>query len=242
MNPKIYIAPDIAVTLEGIRNAVGGLEFSGFGFCEQTDNGLYIYDFVLLDVGSSGYTEINTQDIVKLMSRKDAANMKVWVHRHPIGNGIPGEHNWSIMDTSTIQTCPLGGLPELVKWSASIVFTPKGWVGRIDNHLSKKTLHVEVSPKINFALVEQAHLLRDIHLNSVLATNDQEEDTTWYDDLFTMDPEEIEDYLDELDEDVEDFDDDEDLSHQDFLLSNMHVSALHAAGGVYRPGITHTRK
>lgn len=33
-----------------------------------------------------------------------------------------------------------------MKWSASIVLTPRGWVGRIDNYVSGKTLHVEVDP------------------------------------------------------------------------------------------------
>lgn len=64
--------------------------------------------------------------------------------KHPLGSGVPGKHNWSGTDENTCRNEPLGGLPELVQWSASMVKTPHGWVGRIDNYAKKKTIHVPV--------------------------------------------------------------------------------------------------
>jgi hypothetical protein len=74
--------------------------------------------------------------------------------KHPIGNGVPGPQNWSGTDNATIELAPLGGIPELVRWSVSMVLTPGGWVGRIDNHLTHKTEHLEVSPNIPPAIAE----------------------------------------------------------------------------------------
>lgn len=71
-----------------------------------------------------------------------------------MGNGIPGQHNWSGTDESTIQLAPLGGVPEMVKWSVSMVLTLGGWVGRIDNHISHKTQHLDVSPNIQVSYAE----------------------------------------------------------------------------------------
>ncbi len=70
--------------------------------------------------------------------------------RHPLGNGIPGHHNWSGTDENTARNEPLGSTPEWVKWSISIVRTPHGWVGRYDTYGAKgATVHIEVTP--NFA-------------------------------------------------------------------------------------------
>ncbi len=68
-----------------------------------------VYDVVLLNVGSPGFTEIQSEDILPILDRNDAQNMKLWFHRHPIGNNIPGPHNWSAMDNQTIEEEPLGG-------------------------------------------------------------------------------------------------------------------------------------
>jgi hypothetical protein len=65
--------------------------------------------------------------------------------RHPLGTGVPGLHNWSGTDEHTIQVEPLGSPAALVGWSCSIVRTPKGWVGRIDNYKTGQTKHVPVS-------------------------------------------------------------------------------------------------
>jgi hypothetical protein len=143
----IRLADRIALELMTAWHATRGKEFSGFGFCERKEGELYVYDYVLLDVGSEVWTEIDPEVLLPLLERADAANMKVWLHAHPVGNGKPGQHNWSGTDTSTILSTPLGGVPEMVKWSASIVLTPGGWVGRVDNYLKKKTVHCEVFPQ-----------------------------------------------------------------------------------------------
>ena len=141
---KIILTSECEIKLATACAAAWGMEMSGFGFCTREGNQITIYDFVLLDVGSSGFTEIPTGKLLEIMQRKDHKNMKVWGHVHPLGSGIPGPHNWSGTDNHTIQHEPLGGIPELVKWSVSVVLTPRGWVGRVDNHLSGKTIHCEV--------------------------------------------------------------------------------------------------
>ena len=57
------------------------MEFSGFGFCDREPNGdIFVYDFVLMDVGSEGYTEIDPKKILPLMEREDRDKMRVWIH------------------------------------------------------------------------------------------------------------------------------------------------------------------
>ena len=152
---KIVIKPEIYALLMDIHH-LRPKEFSGFGFCTHTKDTIEIYDFVLLDVGSEVFTEIPPEVILPLMDRSDAGNMKVWAHAHPLGSGVPGPENWSGTDNNTILNEPLGGIPEAVKWSASIVLTPKGWVGRVDNYITKKTIHCQVEPHSNAAELLQA--------------------------------------------------------------------------------------
>ena len=141
---RIILEPEIALDLETIAVQTGNLEFSGLAFARIEGNDLVVYDYVVMDVGSSTLTEISPEIIIPLTKREDKENLRVWFHRHPVGNGVPGPHNWSGTDNDTIEKMPLGGIPELVGWSASIVRTPKGWVGRIDNHKEKTTVHVGV--------------------------------------------------------------------------------------------------
>lgn len=150
---RIEVDPQLMVRLMGYALATRQ-EFSGLGFCELRKDVIWVYDFVLFDVGSEVFTEIPVSELMKLMERPDYANMKVWLHRHPMGDGIPGAHNWSGTDESTIQLAPLGGVPELVKWSVSMVLTLGGWVGRIDNHITHKTQHLEVAPSVQPAYAE----------------------------------------------------------------------------------------
>lgn len=149
----IELAPEVALKLMTVANITEGKEFSGFGFVEIRDDVLFVYDAVVLDIGSEVFTEIPTNELIDLMQRPDAKNMKLWLHRHPVGNGVPGTHNWSGTDNGTIKEMPLGGLPKLVKWSCSMVLTPRGWVGRIDNHLKEITQHIEVVPQVREAYV-----------------------------------------------------------------------------------------
>ena len=143
---KIIIQPEMYRLLMDIAHLYPK-EFSGFAFCTHTKDAIEVYDFVMLDMGSEVFTEIPPEVILPLIDRSDAPNMKVWLHAHPIGSGIPGPENWSGTDNQTILTTPLGGIPQLVKWSASIVLTPRGWVGRVDNYITHKTIHCEVEPR-----------------------------------------------------------------------------------------------
>lgn len=154
---KIVVRPNMMLRLQTIGVANRGIEFSGLGFCQIKGNIVDVYDFVLLDLGSEVWTEIQPELILPLLERSDAGNLKVWVHAHPMGDGVPGRHNWSGIDEATIQENPLGGVPEMVQWSVSLVRTPRGWVGRIDNHLKKTTLHLPVEPQehIAYSLVDE---------------------------------------------------------------------------------------
>jgi hypothetical protein len=145
---RIVIEDPLMIKLMAIANATAPQEFSGMGFCKIKGEDIVVYDFVLCNIGNTTYTEIPTELMLKLMHRPDSKNMKVWLHRHPMGSGIPGDDNWSGTDVNTAVNEPLGGIPELVRWSVAIVLTPRGWVGRIDNHIKHETRHLEVFPQL----------------------------------------------------------------------------------------------
>ena len=136
---NINLTPEIALKLHTFAR-IYPKEFSGFGFVERDGENLNVYDIVLLDVGSETLTEIPSKKVLELMNRPDAEKMKLWFHKHPCSG-------WSGTDVNTIKTSPLGGIPELVKWSASIVLTPdKGWIGRVDSYKTGKMIEAEVTP------------------------------------------------------------------------------------------------
>jgi hypothetical protein len=147
---RILLSQDVFAKLEAALIVSGFLEFSGFGFVEvessNTETVFNIYDVVVLDVGSMGYTEIPAEKLLPLLDRSDAGKMKLWFHRHPLGDGTPGPHNWSGTDNATAEREPLGSVPEMVKWSISMVRTPQAWVGRFDNYKDGrvKTRHIPV--------------------------------------------------------------------------------------------------
>ena len=143
---RIRLEPQVAIGLETCCVQVHGQEFSGFGYVkvDRENQGVVIYDFVPLDVGTSVYTEISAGAVAKLATEERAKDLRCWIHRHPLGSGKPGPENWSGTDNATIAQTPLGGVPELVGWSLSIVRTPHGWVGRVDNHRKGTTQHLEV--------------------------------------------------------------------------------------------------
>ena len=128
-----------------------------------------MYDIILLHVGSEGLTIIPGEQVMELTKREDASNMRVWFHRHPLGNRTPGWHNWSGTDNQTIAETPLGGIPEIVKWSASIVRTPQGWVGRIDNHITSNTVHVNVLGQAPLEIVNETTRLLNAYYTEVAA-------------------------------------------------------------------------
>jgi len=122
-----------------------GKEVSGLGTCVYKEGYFYVDHVWLLDVGSVGFTEIDPALIMKIhQSEVNPSEIKLWWHRHPVGNGKPGPHNWSGTDEATCINEPLGSSPQVVGWSVAIVRTPFGWVGRVDHHLKKKTVHLEV--------------------------------------------------------------------------------------------------
>jgi hypothetical protein len=144
---KIIIKPEIMGRLLCYAVATPN-EFSGFGFCTRNKEGdIEMYDFALQDVGTYGYTQTDPKRMLPLFERPDRKNMKIWLHRHPVGNGVPGEHNWSGRDEQTIRFEPLGTTPKDAQWSVSIVITPGGFVGRIDNYNKNITQHLEVVPE-----------------------------------------------------------------------------------------------
>ena len=101
-----------------------GKEFSGFGFAKMHKSSLFVYDFVLLALGSETYTEINPRSILALMDRPDAK-------------------------------------------SASVVLTPGGFVGRIDNHLTGKTKHLSVTPNVG-QYYSDAKVIADIEATKAI--------------------------------------------------------------------------
>ena len=164
---KIILSHDVFAKLEAARVVVGGHEYSGLGFVNVTKQEdeihFEVYDVVLMDVGSSAFTEIPAERILPLLDRSDAPKMKLWWHAHPLGNAQPGKHNWSATDESTATETPLGGVPELVKWSISMVRTPTTWVGRFDRYQDGKVLtkHVPVVFCPDQSFINQANALKN---------------------------------------------------------------------------------
>lgn len=152
---KVVFEPQVALNLEALAAQTGN-EFSGVGFCYERNGDIVIYDAVVLNFGSYVFTQIEPEELLALYGRADARNARVWLHRHPLGNGAPGPHNWSGTDERTIRETPLGGIPEIVQWSVSIVRTPRGWVGRIDNHIQKTTRHLPVEGQADQWVFEKA--------------------------------------------------------------------------------------
>ena len=55
----------------------------------------------------------------------------------------------------------------MIKWSAAIVHTPRGWVGRVDNHLKGKTFHVPVATFEPWRIENQASELLEEYYASL---------------------------------------------------------------------------
>ena len=178
---KIRLKPNVFVRLEAATVLTGGLEFSGFGFVEikkeEGETIFEVYDVVVLDVGSQAFTEIDGTKILPLLDRPDAKKMKLWFHRHPLGNDTPGRHNWSGTDEHTATKEPLGGVPEMVKWALSIVRTPKTWVGRIDrfDNGTTKTVHLPVAYCMDQDFMAKVTTLKNEYVAKVAAQAKQYE-------------------------------------------------------------------
>ncbi len=164
---KIRLEPQVAVALETCAVQVHGQEFSGFGMVrvDREAQEFVVYDFIHLDVGTAVYTEIVPAQLLKLINDGKTTDMRCWVHRHPLGDGHPGWHNWSSTDNATIDETPLGGIPELVGWSISIVRTPRGWVGRVDNHIKNTTEHLDVAGQASPDLIDEIDRIYDAYMS-----------------------------------------------------------------------------
>ena len=219
----INLTPDVALKLETITAQMSGKEFSGIGFARYTDGNFEIYDAVLISVGSEVYTEIPSEKLLKLMARSDVGNMKVWFHRHGVGDGIPGPHNWSSVDSHTATEEPLGcpvGMAHLVKWSISIVRTPYGWVGRYDTYKlgeKAKTVHLRVTPSLAQALTPELNVLRDKYHQEHSYARRHNAEKTWGENIVRLPPSTS---LGALYEGVRDFDPERDLQDEEDELDD----------------------
>ena len=170
-----FIIPDsLLIHLETWVSSAAGREVSGVGIMEASpeEKTFTLKKCWLMAAGSVAYTEIPGEQMVKII--KDGVRpdqIKVWWHRHPVGNGIPGPHNWSGTDNHTIREEPFGIDPSMVGWLLSIVRTPRGWVARYDNHERKETTHMEVKGKVSSEQYMAAANLIERHVQAELRAN-----------------------------------------------------------------------
>lgn len=149
---KVVIPDNILLHLESWIASAHGREVSGVGIMDidQEKGTFSIQKVWLLAAGSSAYTEIPGATMAKLVSEGITPDqIKLWWHRHPVGNGSPGPHNWSSTDDHTAMREPFGISPDMVGWMVSIVRTPLGWVARYDNHKRMYTVHMPVTTSVN---------------------------------------------------------------------------------------------
>jgi hypothetical protein len=118
---KIYLEHGTEIALRA-WSVVTNLEFSGLADVLRKDGDLFVFNHHVLDVGTFGFTDF-TPEMMLTLPRSE--NRRCWLHRHPITC-------WSGTDVHTMTRTPCGGLPELIQWAVSIVWTPKGWLGRLD--------------------------------------------------------------------------------------------------------------
>lgn len=147
---RLVVPDHIMLKLETWCATAEGMEISGLGTIRREGSDFIVSEVYLLDVGSSTFTQIDPKNIMEILKQGvDPGDLKLWFHRHPVGNGVPGQHNWSGTDEKTIQETPLGVSREMVKWSISAVRTPRGWVARIDHYELCKTGHITVSQPLS---------------------------------------------------------------------------------------------
>lgn len=197
-----------AGTLEGLAQGLYPREFSGIGtitvspnFDVEKKTGVITLDHIWLhNVGSEGYTEFVLDP--KVVPVKFWPHLKLWFHRHPLGNEMPGPQNWSMTDNQNIKETPLGGDPKDVKWSVSIVRTPYAWVGRVDQYHPAKTIHCSVVPVIDNKIYTKGWELlqaviekekkatvplfptKQVYTTNDLLDEDREDEEEWDDDTY----------------------------------------------------------
>lgn len=118
---KIYLDIDTEILLRSFQVSTS-LEFSGLADVFRKDGELFVTNPFVLDVGSFGFTDFTPEMIRKLLP---STHRRCWFHRHPISC-------WSGTDLNTMTTTPCGSIPQMIQWAVAIVWTPKGWLGRLD--------------------------------------------------------------------------------------------------------------
>lgn len=164
---RFVIPESLLIHLETWVASAGGREVSGVGIMEAdaAAKTFTLKKVWLMAAGSGSYTEIPGAKMVELLKegvRPD--QIKVWWHRHPVGNGVTGPHNWSGTDNNTIREEPFGINPTMVKWLLAIVRTPLGWVARYDNHETQTTIHMPVECGISLEEYKSVRSLVEHHL------------------------------------------------------------------------------
>jgi hypothetical protein len=149
----VFIIPDnLLIHLETWIGSAQGREVSGVGIlrADPSSKTFTLSKCWLMAAGSVAYTEIPASRMVKIIKEGVRPDMiKVWWHRHPVGNGVPGPQNWSGTDNQTIREEPFGIDPSMVGWLVSIVRTPHGWVARYDDHKKQVTTHMAVQTAVS---------------------------------------------------------------------------------------------
>ena len=143
----IFLDPEAELKLTAWWVASNQMEYSGLGDVVRVGKDFQVANVNLLDVGSWGFTIFPA---AKIMELPRSQNRRLWFHRHPVGDGLPGPQNWSGTDNHTAEREPCGTLPELIQWSVSIVRTPRlGWTGRLDIYVPKLiTYYLPVEPHL----------------------------------------------------------------------------------------------
>jgi hypothetical protein len=118
---KIILENETAIILRAWTKATEN-EFSGVADVVRKDGDLLVSNAHILDLGSYGYTDFTPAMQLALPASQ---NRRCWFHRHPITC-------WSGTDIHTMTVTPMGTLPELINWAVAIVWTPAGWLGRLD--------------------------------------------------------------------------------------------------------------
>jgi hypothetical protein len=156
----ISIPQDTLLILETMCATAQAWELAGFATVDYRKPLFVVRYAFLLSAGDP--QNPSSDSIASIASHVGGeANLRVWWHRHSIGDGRPGPHNWSASDEEFIARPPI---PSLNQWLISVVRTPLGWVGRLDDYRSKVTIHMPViqlmEPKLHRLVYTTAWQLR----------------------------------------------------------------------------------
>lgn len=171
---QVLVPDRILAQLETFCATASGREISGVGMVRYAPPNIEIVEVWALAGGSEVFTQIQPEHLAELLEMGvDLSKVKLWWHRHPVGNGVPGPHNWSSTDENTCTKEPLGSTPDMVKWSVSIVRTPFGWVGRMDDYRKEVAFHLPVQQALspNDHLAIHAMMPREVYGGSATGSS-----------------------------------------------------------------------